>query len=164
MSQSLCLFAQISLSHGNLELALGYLTSSSIALPTELSCNSILPLFMSGIDGRPVVRLEHEEVHLVRAKPYLVTAKVWKARAQYRIAISFAKKSLEQVNNFMDSHIFLHQFDSLCAHANHVIGNCFRLENMKMYRSQAHNHLHKALRSEERRVGKECRSRWSPYH
>ena len=22
----------------------------------------------------------------------------------------------------------------------------------------------KALRSEERRVGKECRSRWSPYH
>ena len=23
---------------------------------------------------------------------------------------------------------------------------------------------HKALRSEERRVGKECRSRWSPYH
>src|SRR2546421_12953871 len=24
--------------------------------------------------------------------------------------------------------------------------------------------LHRALRSEERRVGKECRSRWSPYH
>ena len=23
---------------------------------------------------------------------------------------------------------------------------------------------HRALRSEERRVGKECRSRWSPYH
>ena len=23
---------------------------------------------------------------------------------------------------------------------------------------------HKQLRSEERRVGKECRSRWSPYH
>src|SRR3990167_8984583 len=23
---------------------------------------------------------------------------------------------------------------------------------------------HKAVRSEERRVGKECRSRWSPYH
>ena len=25
-------------------------------------------------------------------------------------------------------------------------------------------HLLQALRSEERRVGKECRSRWSPYH
>ena len=25
-------------------------------------------------------------------------------------------------------------------------------------------HLLLALRSEERRVGKECRSRWSPYH
>ena len=24
--------------------------------------------------------------------------------------------------------------------------------------------LYKAVRSEERRVGKECRSRWSPYH
>ena len=26
------------------------------------------------------------------------------------------------------------------------------------------NDLVKACRSEERRVGKECRSRWSPYH
>ena len=26
-----------------------------------------------------------------------------------------------------------------------------------------HTHLHE-IRSEERRVGKECRSRWSPYH
>ena len=25
-------------------------------------------------------------------------------------------------------------------------------------------HVHKNGRSEERRVGKECRSRWSPYH
>ena len=27
-----------------------------------------------------------------------------------------------------------------------------------------HAELHDELRSEERRVGKECRSRWSPYH
>ena len=26
------------------------------------------------------------------------------------------------------------------------------------------DHIHMACRSEERRVGKECRSRWSPYH
>ena len=26
------------------------------------------------------------------------------------------------------------------------------------------NHEHMSSRSEERRVGKECRSRWSPYH
>ena len=26
------------------------------------------------------------------------------------------------------------------------------------------NHSDNATRSEERRVGKECRSRWSPYH
>ena len=29
--------------------------------------------------------------------------------------------------------------------------------------SSVHAHL-ESLRSEERRVGKECRSRWSPYH
>src|SRR5688572_31618432 len=29
---------------------------------------------------------------------------------------------------------------------------------------RAHHHLRRVARSEERRVGKECRSRWSPYH
>ena len=28
----------------------------------------------------------------------------------------------------------------------------------------ANVHIHRSVRSEERRVGKECRSRWSPYH
>src|SRR5256885_9864438 len=31
-------------------------------------------------------------------------------------------------------------------------------------RLEAQRFLEKARRSEERRVGKECRSRWSPYH
>ena len=30
--------------------------------------------------------------------------------------------------------------------------------------SDHRNHCPNCLRSEERRVGKECRSRWSPYH
>ena len=30
--------------------------------------------------------------------------------------------------------------------------------------TQAHTHTQTLTRSEERRVGKECRSRWSPYH
>src|SRR3989440_12568211 len=29
---------------------------------------------------------------------------------------------------------------------------------------RAHGRIYRADRSEERRVGKECRSRWSPYH
>ena len=29
---------------------------------------------------------------------------------------------------------------------------------------QAATQIHEQTRSEERRVGKECRSRWSPYH
>ena len=31
-------------------------------------------------------------------------------------------------------------------------------------RENAENKIYHRLRSEERRVGKECRSRWSPYH
>ena len=35
------------------------------------------------------------------------------------------------------------------------------IHNRKRHR---HPHRPKLTRSEERRVGKECRSRWSPYH
>ena len=37
----------------------------------------------------------------------------------------------------------------------------FRDEDKEIKRS---TQIQKSLRSEERRVGKECRSRWSPYH
>ena len=39
-------------------------------------------------------------------------------------------------------------------------------ENMKagMDHEQAEKEAVRDMRSEERRVGKECRSRWSPYH
>ena len=33
-----------------------------------------------------------------------------------------------------------------------------------MYAAPASTRFHLSVRSEERRVGKECRSRWSPYH
>ena len=33
-----------------------------------------------------------------------------------------------------------------------------------MTKEELHAKLQKGYRSEERRVGKECRSRWSPYH
>src|SRR2546421_4060583 len=36
--------------------------------------------------------------------------------------------------------------------------------DMKIARELDFTVLERALRSEERRVGKECRSRWSPYH
>ena len=38
--------------------------------------------------------------------------------------------------------------------------NIFKKEDW----SSAYQNVEKELRSEERRVGKECRSRWSPYH
>src|SRR2546427_9037542 len=42
-----------------------------------------------------------------------------------------------------------------------VAMNIKRLMDIGTYRGSRHR---KGLRSEERRVGKECRSRWSPYH
>src|SRR5260370_16217769 len=43
-------------------------------------------------------------------------------------------------------------------HIRHIAVAQFRRQR------QAHGLLANAKRSEERRVGKECRSRWSPYH
>src|SRR3989441_5971070 len=37
-------------------------------------------------------------------------------------------------------------------------------ERLRAARSEARQYLENPKRSEERRVGKECRSRWSPYH
>ena len=43
----------------------------------------------------------------------------------------------------------------------------FSLFTVIGFNAQANEHHHETMseaRSEERRVGKECRSRWSPYH
>src|SRR5688572_32845806 len=40
----------------------------------------------------------------------------------------------------------------------------FRMQGVEFDNGDMYVDGHKAARSEERRVGKECRSRWSPYH
>ena len=45
-----------------------------------------------------------------------------------------------------------------------IDSNRNRVEQKKKERQEAVRLLDKLCRSEERRVGKECRSRWSPYH
>ena len=49
---------------------------------------------------------------------------------------------------------------------NFSISECMRSFEMQMpvQLSTKKPILHISIRSEERRVGKECRSRWSPYH
>ena len=39
-----------------------------------------------------------------------------------------------------------------------------RVTGNHVYAARLHDVRFRQLRSEERRVGKECRSRWSPYH
>ena len=43
-----------------------------------------------------------------------------------------------------------------------VWGDCSKTRADKLQKLQ--NRAARIIRSEERRVGKECRSRWSPYH
>ena len=40
-----------------------------------------------------------------------------------------------------------------------IIGEAATAEGINLKQAEVHG-----MRSEERRVGKECRSRWSPYH
>ena len=59
-----------------------------------------------------------------------------------------------------ETHIFSpayleREFDEVLSLCDHIVFNSF---------TQWKKYKEKALRSEERRVGKECRSRWSPYH
>ena len=66
--------------------------------------------------------------------------------------------------------------DFLCINRDKPItvcgGKCYLLEQLKKVNdsesdpapSLSFNLLDYPIRSEERRVGKECRSRWSPYH
>ena len=53
----------------------------------------------------------------------------------------------------------------------HLTLKCSFVDELKIDQSIAHNgvcltvvSIQDGTRSEERRVGKECRSRWSPYH
>ena len=43
-------------------------------------------------------------------------------------------------------------------------GDTFVLNDTKVFPARLRGNKEKTGRSEERRVGKECRSRWSPYH
>ena len=45
-----------------------------------------------------------------------------------------------------------------------IIETVFERYEIPAYLSRRSDMLEKPVRSEERRVGKECRSRWSPYH
>src|SRR3989454_11549254 len=59
---------------------------------------------------------------------------------------------------------FLHQARTVCRRAEREVLKLTRVEPVNEWALRYVNRLSDAFRSEERRVGKECRSRWSPYH
>src|SRR5260370_15581691 len=67
----------------------------------------------------------------------------------------FAFESLDLVAELLNEFVLLHQFPREPFHHIHQLNDHL-----------AHSFIFNCggIRSEERRVGKECRSRWSPYH
>src|SRR4051794_18852 len=52
----------------------------------------------------------------------------------------------------------------MAAFANGALAHAFEMDNLTWPNTGVHPGGTMCMRSEERRVGKECRSRWSPYH
>ena len=74
-----------------------------------------------------------------------------------KTAVFFIISDTTQTYNFLVALAFSQMFNLLCEQADNVHGG--RLpHHVRVLWDEAAN------RSEERRVGKECRSRWSPYH
>ena len=99
-------------------------------------------------------------VHIPAAIPELCTESVMvQEMSGGRLVTdpSVRKDGPRLATNFSDA--YLHQFFVMgCIHADPHPGNLFIMDNGKIC---FHDF---GMRSEERRVGKECRSRWSPYH
>src|SRR5207302_7572680 len=63
-----------------------------------------------------------------------------------------------------DFHVTGVQTCALPISSMNAMGLSFMTSRRSVRRSTCSARLGRRLRSEERRVGKECRSRWSPYH
>ena len=74
------------------------------------------------------------------------------------------KKYLDMLQSSSPSYIFMASLDACVDFVDGKCENAFELyvERLQKFREELKPLQH--LRSEERRVGKECRSRWSPYH
>ena len=92
------------------------------------------------------------------ADSYFVTGKYWPAMEGYNKLIE--EKSADQdyaAYQKAISYGFVDRLPSKIEDLERFIKN-YKGSNLRP------NALFEVLRSEERRVGKECRSRWSPYH
>ena len=69
-----------------------------------------------------------------------------------KTALFLIMSDTDSTFNFLISMVYTQLFNLLCEKADDVYGGRLPV------------HVRCLIRSEERRVGKECRSRWSPYH
>ena len=70
----------------------------------------------------------------------------------------------QQIADRRDVDFVLHEQLHVEELSKHDIFAEFNKKTIDLIISEARNLAIKEIRSEERRVGKECRSRWSPYH
>ena len=91
-------------------------------------------------------------------------AQLNKNTVQLNLKQALSKKS-EIIDSYKDSQIQVaeigKEIESVLQQQSLVSGN---LENLNSSTESSQKEIDELTRSEERRVGKECRSRWSPYH
>ena len=77
------------------------------------------------------------------------------------VHLVWAAAGIEPFRNFLRSY---RHHPAGSDHGLVILYNGFGAGNLGPHRALLADIPHRELRSEERRVGKECRSRWSPYH
>ena len=75
-----------------------------------------------------------------------------------------AYKSKCEGDYYEDAETFAKDYAELKKKSNKGDTSSWRLGGKKEYKEATVRYKGDRSRSEERRVGKECRSRWSPYH
>src|SRR2546422_11315884 len=91
-------------------------------------------------------------------RPWRAHAAAWWRRSQRESRMSMSHVDDGQLHAYLDAELPQAEAWRLEAHLGECPARRGRLEEQRALIARA------SERSEERRVGKECRSRWSPYH
>src|SRR2546429_7489435 len=92
------------------------------------------------------------------------------AQPEFAEARTALEKSIAERPEYSVSQLALGQLELMAGRIDEAVKHLSRARQLAPDNPAVYSHLAAAyrrrgdLRSEERRVGKECRSRWSPYH
>ena len=128
-----------------------------LSVPEGVSIEDPVRMYLKEIGKVPLLSAEEEIELAKRMEQGDEAAKKRLAEANLRLVVSIAKRYVGRGMLFLD----LIQEGNLG-----LIKAVEKFDYRKGYKFSTYATwwIRQAIRSEERRVGKECRSRWSPYH